>query len=493
MRRCLQLGSGHVKLVCYAIAVLMALAFGASTDAYAQGYGKDKGKDGGGFFPLGQINPPAQFPEKPTKFLSIPDLPARPKLAIEIGDPFLDTGKLDAGFEVPLLGAIWQPRLWGYFIYRTAFQTFDNGTQAARNTEWGNRLDAFINLQLTGTEKILLNLRPLDKNRPSQFSRYSFEDARDGQGWEGEFTPDVEALFFEGDLGSLFPKLDPEGMTMLDFGFTVGRQAITFQEGILINDTIDMIGLVRNNLYLPGVSSLRISGMWGFNKIDRGLSTSDPQSFGLFTSADMPISTVSLDMVFVEDGGGNGNAFYIGASAIQRIGLFNTAFRINNSIALDDIRGGNPGIDDGTLLTAEIAWTPFRSDDIIYFNPYATIGKYTQAGREPIVGGPLAALGILFASPNLSNYGAELNPFTDEVAGFALGYQAFWDDHRRNLVLEMATRKDYSGSGVDSLGLGFQMQQAFGRHFQVQLEGFYSFVEDRDNASGARLELQIVY
>ena len=99
----------------------------------------------------------------------------------------------------------------------------------------------------------------------------------------------------------------------------------------------------------------------------------------------------------------------------------------------------------------------------------------------------------MFASPNLSNYGAELNPFTDDVTGFALGYQAFWDDHRRNLVLEMATRKDYSGSGVDSLGLGFQMQQALGRHFQVQLEGFYSFVEDRDNASGARLELQIVY
>ena len=50
MRRCLQRGSGHVKLVCYAIAVLMALAFGTSPDAYAQGYGKSK--DGGGFFRL---------------------------------------------------------------------------------------------------------------------------------------------------------------------------------------------------------------------------------------------------------------------------------------------------------------------------------------------------------------------------------------------------------------------------------------------------------
>ena len=442
---------------------------------------------GGGIFPLGQRSPPPKYPDKAIPYKTIGDIPARPKLFIEIGDPFLDTGKLDAGFETPW-GAVWQPRLWGYMIYRTALQSFDNGVRA--NTEWANRLDLFLNLQLTGTEKILLNLRPVDKNRPTEFTRYSFDAPQGDEGWRSEFNLDIEALFFEGDLGSLFPKLDPEGMTALDFGYTVGRQTITFQEGILINDTVDMFGLVRNNLYLPGVTSLRISAMAAWNRINRGISDSDSYMFALFNAADLPKTTANLDLIYIEDEGKDRDAFYVGVSAIQRIGRFNTAFRINSSIALDD---ESPGVGDGTLLSAEVSWTPYHSDDVVYINPYLSIGNFTQAGREPIVGGPLAALGILFASPNLSRYGAELSPFTDDVAGFAVGYQAFWDNHRRNLVLEVATRKDTGGDGADSLGLGFQMQQAFGRHYQVQLEGFYSFVENRDDATGLRLELQIVY
>ena len=140
-----------------------------------------------------------------------------------------------------------------------------------------------------------------------------------------------------------------------------------------------------------------------------------------------------------------------------------------------------------------MSWTPFNSDDVIYINPFLSIGNFTQAGREPIVGGPLAALGILFASPNLSRYGAELNPFTDDVGGAAVGYQAFWDNHRRNLALEIAARKDTDDGDADALGVGFQLQQAFGRHYQLQVEAFYSVLENSDDATGARVEFLIVY
>ena len=64
---------------------------------------------------------------------------------------------------------MWQPRLWSYFIFRTALQSFDNGGAATEpEFEWANRLDLYVNLQLTGTEKIFLGLRPLDNNRPSR-------------------------------------------------------------------------------------------------------------------------------------------------------------------------------------------------------------------------------------------------------------------------------------------------------------------------------------
>ena len=169
-----------------------------------------------------------------------------------------------------------------------------------------------------------------------------------------------------------------------------------------------------------------------------------------------------------------------------------TAFRINSSIALDDEISGNV-LGTGTLLSAEFSATVKGSDDIAYFNPFIGIDNFTQAGREAILGGPLASLGILFASPSLSTYGTEISPFTDDVVGFAAGYQAFWDHHRRNLILEVAGRHDTDGDGFDQLGLGFQLQQAIGRYAQAQMEAFYTFNEDRDDGSGARFELLVVY
>ena len=217
--------------------------------------------------------------------------------------------------------------------------------------------------------------------------------------------------------------------------------------------------------------------------------------FGLFALVDADVSTFNVDTIYVDDNLDNGDGFYLGLSAIQRIralGGISTAFRVNNSFALDDEVGGGV-IADGTLLTAEFSKLVPGSEDIVYFNPFWGIGNYTQAGREPVVGGPLGSLGILFASPSLSTYGAELVPFTNDVVGFATGYQAFWDHTRRNMILEIAGRKDTDGEGFDSLGFGFQLQQAIGQNFQLQPEAFYAFNEGQADGAGFRFEFLVVY
>lgn len=423
-------------------------------------------------------------------------LPSRPPLLFELGNGFLDTGNLHPGFEIPLLGAVWQPRLWAYLINRTAFQSFDNGGPNQRETELANRLDLFVNLQLTGTEKVLLGLRPTDNNRPDRFTRYTFEGA--SKGFNDEFGFNVETLFFEGDLGSLFPVLDQQGQLPIDLGFTVGRQPVVFQEGILINDTVDAVGFVRNNIPFPGTSNFRVSAMYAWNRLDRndlGTRRSDENMYALFIAADTHISTFNFDTIYVDDSD-DGDGLYFGLSAIQRLAAFggvSSAFRINTSIALDEEIDDNV-IGTGVLFTSELSKTVHGSDDIVYFNSFLGLGNFTQAGREPIVGGPLANTGILFASPSLGNYLAEIDPFTsDSVIGGAIGYQAFWDDKRRNLILEAAGRHDLSGNGFDSLGFGFQLQQAVGQHVQLQFESFYTFNEGRDDGFGGRAEIQFVY
>ena len=101
----------------------------------------------------------------------------------------------------------------------------------------------------------------------------------------------------------------------------------------------------------------------------------------------------------------------------------------------------------------------------------------------------------MFASPNLGDFRSELSGTTTEVAGVAIGYQAFWDDFKRNLILEFAARVDTSGESTarDDYAVGFQLQQKLQQRYLVQLDGFFSVREKRDDAFGWRTELLIQF
>ncbi len=460
--------------------------------------------DGFSLYPLGEVTGKPRLSDQPAEFKTVPPRPAMP---VELGCKFLGSGKLPDGFELPG-GAVWSPCLWLFGTYRTAFQTFEGVGAPGRNTEWANRLDLFANLQLTSTEKCIVGIAPLDKNRFTNFSRYSFESNQGQEGGRSEAGVYVRAAFCEGDFGSLFPKLDPKGTDLIDYGFSFGRQQITFQEGIMLNDVLDSVGIVRNNLHAPGFSNIRVTGLYAWDSIDRGTVANrrrlnEAGLYGLFLQADTTASTFAVDLVTVQDDKDNstgGDGYWIGLASTQRgfspwkgIGTVNSTYRINVSIAEGD---DTSQVTDGVLLSGEFSWTPHNSDDVVYINPFWGINRYSQAGREPIVGGPLAALGISFASPSLGNHLSELNAFNTQVVGLAMGYQAFWDAHRRNVVIELAGVKDTTrnlfdtdGLGGDGAALSVQFQQALGQHVQLQLDGFVSYIEGRSAGTGARFEI----
>ncbi|MBT5633113.1 MAG: hypothetical protein HOJ13_10325 [Nitrospina sp.] len=435
-------------------------------------------------FPLGHTSDVSAFSEEHIQLLAPSDTGSRPALIYEGGDLFLGVGDLYEGFETPW-GAVWQPQLWVFGTMRSAVQMFENASSNSTAAEWANRLDLYANVQLTGTEKFIIGVRPLDRNEPSKFSRVSFNDNR-GPG-QSEFNMNIRTMFFEGDLGSLFPGLDPEGTAPIDYGFSVGRQLLQFQEGIMLNDEIDSIGVVRNNIHLPGIPSLRTSFVWGWNDVGRSDAGRDNTTnmFGLFNSADMQDLSWNLDLVYVADSVSGGDSYHAGFSSIQRIGHYNTAFRVNASSAeTASVKAGT-----GVLYSAEVSLTPQKSDDIAYLNAFVADGNFTQVGREPVVGGPLGALGILFASPSLGNFGSELNSFANDVAGFAMGYQAFWNHHRTSLTLETAGRKDLSGDRFDDIAFGFEFRQRLAHRIQLQVDSHYTVQEKRSNGYGLRTEI----
>ena len=507
----------------------------------------------------------ARLSEEVLPFLSIGDIPNRPHMLLELGDKFLGTGDaLHRGFTLPG-GAVWQPRLWVFGTLRTAFQSFDfdDGDSDAslnRVTEGVSRFDLFAQLQLTGTEKFIVGIRPLDRldqSRPigameGALGRRVFfpagvtfgDDANrlrdaystlgignDPRSWE----PNVRTFFFEGDFGSLFPALDRAGQKNIDYGFSVGRQPLNFQQGIMMNDTVDAFGIVRNNLHIGGVSNVRISGVWGWNDLDNGpLFNSEAHLFGLFTSADAKFTTWDIDFLYIlaDDLDPAGDTINYGVAATQRFGVLGTTFRVNGSIAKGDdtfvpISTGTPipVSADGTLVTSELSWTPHGTDDNIYINGFWAIDNFTQAARERIVGGPLGNVGILFASPTIGNYGSELPNFANDVAGFATGYHKFWGGvaHHTSLAVEAAGRFDMRTTeerdaapalglslGLDAaaaealrdrqsdIGVGFQLQRKLGRRYLLQFDGFWRRRLDtpddkREGLVGGRTELLIQF
>lgn len=431
----------------------------------------------------------SRFPDEPIPLL-IDEFPDRPAPLLEIGPPFLDTGTLDPGFELPT-GAVWQPSLMVFGTYRTAIQTFHDGRTDTTFTEWANRLDLFANLQLSGTERILAGIRPLDQD--TRFTGYYFnpENADIDKGWHGEFNADITTLFFEGDFGEIFPNIDPDDSQPLDFGFSVGRQELFYQEGILINDTIDSVGVTKNNIFPEGFSNLQLTFLYGWENINRDDNDrkSNQHLFGFFTEADVGSSTFNIDMVYVHDASDsslNESSFHWGASAVQRIGYLNTSFRAFGSYTADE---DSAAASEGHLLFGEVSWVPFGTKDNMYVNGFVGFDEYSSAARDENTGGPLGRTGILFAAVGLGRYGAPLGNNADKSWGAAVGYQMFFGTFKRTqLVLEAGLRDGLSDEEPFSAAIGASFQQALGQRTVFRVDSFMAGGEERKPSYGLRAE-----
>ena len=422
------------------------------------------------------------------------DLPARTPPIIEIGPEFLGVGNLDEGIELPT-GAVWQPALWVFGEARTALQYFDGG-QGTEVAEWANEVDLFANLRLTGTERVLLGISPISLDGGGKFTGY-IDEPDSQEGWYDRTNAIIRTLFFEGEFGEIFPDVDPDDSLGLDFGFSVGRQPLFFQEGMMINDTIDAVGLTRDTIIIPGVSvDVRSTALFGWDEVNRDDNREDRDAylFGLFNEGDIGASTVQFDVAFV-DGGESGNdedGFYVGAASIQRMPIFgqtfNTAFRANASISTGE---DSARVSDGALLFSEISTTPHGADNVAYLDAFWGIDEFSSAARDEATGGPLGRTGILFAAVGLGNYGSALSNQAKDVVGAALGYQMFFNNERTQLVFEVGGRAGTDSNVDDQAALGARFEQAIGDRFVFRVDGFVSEQENADMGSGLRSEFLV--
>lgn len=429
--------------------------------------------------------------------LDLRTFPERPRPIFEIGDPFLGSGNIRKAWTLPT-GAVWSPSFMVYGTLRSAAQSIDAGN-APRTSEWANRLDVFGNLRLSGTERILAGFRPVDTLDGSvdRFSGYTFEP-REVRGWDGNFRAAPTTLFFEGELGEIFPALDAHDRRSLDYGVSVGRQPLTLQDGYLASDdSIDLVSVTRDQLEPSWASKVKVSALFAWSQIERGDNTRDQGArlYGLSSYADLRESTVESDLVYVNSRR-DADGVNAGLGSIQRLGKFGTTFRANASFAPGRKTSKATG---GELLTAEINRDLPYGDDFAYLDAFWGIDRYTSADRDPTAGGPLGRVGILFASVGLGRYGAPLDNEVDRAAGGALGFQTFAGDplKRRQLILEIAGRAPTSRSVVEprkqAMGAALRVQQGVGQHLVFVVDAFVASQKSAPLSNGGRFETEVKF
>ena len=417
--------------------------------------------------------------------------PTRPELLVEWGEKFLGAGELSQGIETPT-GAIWRPSFWVFGTYRSALG-YANNRRGTNFTEWANRLDLFGQLNLTGTERVVVGMRPLDDEIGNR-RRYSGYDFHDGNEING-LNSDIQTLFFEGDFGELFPTLDWFDTQQLDYGFSVGRQAMLFQQGLLINeDMIDALTVTRNTLYGGGNLNLRSTGVYAWENINRNNNMPDDnaQLVGLFTESDFEHYTVNADVAFVDSQSPYGSLLAFGLSGIRRFHGFHNTYNSSAHILTSiPTNGETVASGRGTLLMHQLSWTPHHTEDLVYFNSFWAIDQFTSPARGPVAGGPLGQVGILFGSPALGQFGAPLSNQASEAFGASIGYQLLFNSIiDEQVIIEIGGRKDTNNTNQGALGTAMRYQKKLSKHWLMQVDGFVTARETEPVGTGTRFEVQ---
>lgn len=427
------------------------------------------------------------------------EIPERPRPLLEVGEPFLGTGTLGSGFEIPG-GAVWQPAFLAFGTLRTAVQGLSTSEQDPLAEAVG-RMDLFGNLYLTQTERLVVGIRPLD--RDGSFTRFTLTDpAGPGQTEEGEFTSELngalQRLFFEGDLSSLIPAIDPNDTRGLDVYFSVGRQPLSFQDGLLLSeDQMDMVGLTKANMKVGSAVNTRLTFVYGWGEVSRhavGAPAEHESSslFGLFSEIDLRSTTLELDAAYVTGDDVTGDGIHAGIADIRRIGHFNNTLRVLASFPVGEETAYNRR---GVLIHDQFSWTPYGSHDFWYVGGFAGIGEFRSAARAPSIGGPAAQTGVLFEGPGIGRVGAAIGSRSDDAAGAALGHQKFFSDSRQQLLLEAGGRTSID-SQVDRtlLGGGARYQAAMGRRWVFVAEGTAGYdIDAETTTTGGRVELLLKF
>jgi len=428
-----------------------------------------------------------------------------PRPLIEIGRPLYREGPLPPSYH--FLGAKnpASPSLVVYGDWRAAMAFNDTGSKEVGQV--ATRLNLEADLAITSTERFHALFRPFDRN--GKFTRYEFagDDRRRG---EATLDGNVDAFFFEGDLGNIASGAFGTYSTV-DIPFAAGLMPLVFHNGVWTDDAITGVafGQAGRNSRTLGISNMDVSVFAGFNKVS---SPALRNALGDFADKDARIMGAAL---FVDANEGHWE-FGIGrvdgrrelaeqgydSAAISFTrrygGWLSNSVRVVGAFGQDRERNRQQSADGFAVLLENSLISHKPLTLVPYFNLFAGFDRPQSLARDPGAGGILKNTGILFETDGLTNF-PKLDDSAHNTYGGALGIQYLFELDQQ-IVVEIAgldVREGAFEAGRAARG----PQYGAGIRYQLPLTNALIFRadaiaarRDRDNdLLGIRSELRIKF
>ena len=419
-----------------------------------------------------------------------------PRPLLELGRPIYESGPLQKGSNV--FGRK-NPTVNQFAVYgdwRNSLAFNDNA-----GTEKGllaTRLNLDVDYKITATERLHAFLRPLD--RAGQFTRCELF-GNDEDGCSVEANLNLDALFFEGDLGAISSGILDDYVSW-DLPFAVGLMPLLFQNGIWVEDAFTGAAFTLPALNSPSldISNMDITFFAGFDKVTTA---------GIVDSSNSSEDDINLYGVtaFIEANRGYwelGYGFVDAQDALDDQDYHNATISFTkrySNVLSNSIRFvGNFGQDsssaqnaDGYVILVENSFITSKPSTFIpYLNLFFGSDRPQSLARAADAGGILKNTGVNFETDGLTGF-PKLDDTANNTWGGALGLEYLFGLDQQ-LVVEFATVQTYGKERVINRGeeyaIGLRYQKPLDEKWIVRFDAMKGFIEESDDVQGVRFEIR---
>ena len=425
------------------------------------------------------------------------------KTAVEAPRPLLEIGReqYTSGLYDPSNTALGElnPLLPGLAIYgdwRTAVAyNKNNGKEIA---QIATRLNLDVDLKLTGTERLHAFFTPIQENNV-EFTRFEFGGGAADRKFNGEFDPEPQTLFFEGDVGSLYSGYSGTESSF-DLPFVVGLYPLFLQNGIWANDAIlgGAVTLAAQNSPVLGLSNYDITFFAAFDNVDNASLVGDngkvdndnANLFGITTFIDAYGGYIETGYGLVQGKGEEDGLMehYLTGAYSRRY-----ANAVSNSTRVFANFGNDNGEDrDGLAIISENSLiTSLPSTLLPYANFFVGFGS-----PKPLADGNGAGIlknvGINFETDALTGY-PKLDDTASNAFGGALGLQYLFNLDQQ-IVFEAAFVLPFEDDGIGAVdpqyALGVRYQVPIDHAWLFRADATYQILQGEEDNFGIRSELR---